>query len=162
MRRFQWPSVVLTVAVLTVAVLLTPQVPARADPPGGEWRDVDRPEGQGFCFGSQLVFGRFVIQGGRCYSFYLVRTGANAFLGFGPPGATLMPPGQFLRMGSAEQLRSLFYYLVPLAGVAAAVPVNGAQLINVQVTIPQPNRLVILLPRGALGGAQPVEVGFSR
>jgi len=157
MGRFRWPIV-----LLTTLALLVPLAPARAEPPGGEWRETDRPEGNGYCFSGQLVFGGIVIQGGRCYNFYLVRTGSGGFLGFGPPGATLMPPGQFLRMGGAEQLRSLFYYLVPLAGVPEAVPVNGAQLINVQVTIPQPNRLVILLPRGALGGAKPVEVGFSR
>jgi len=159
MRLVRWPIACLTVAVM----LLAPLTSARADPAGPEILDIaDRPEGNGFCFSNRLVFGGIVIQGGRCYNFYLVRSGSNGYLGFGPPGPVLVAPGQFLRMGSAEQLRSLFYYLVPLPVVPAALPVNGAQLINLQVGIPQPNRLVIVLPRGPVGGARPVEVGFSR
>jgi len=158
MRQFRWPIVLL----ITLG-LLVPMAPARAEPPAGDVRDiVDRPEGNGYCFSGQLAFGGIVIQGGRCYNFYLVRTASGGFLGFGPPGPLLVPAGQFIRMSGAEQLRSLFNYLVPLPFVPAAIPVNGAQYINIQVAIPQPNRLVIVLPRGAVGGARPVEVGFSR
>jgi hypothetical protein len=148
--------------VLCTAALLASLAPARAEPPGVDWRTSDRPEGHGYCFGGQLVFGGLVIQGGRCYNFYLVRTGGAGFLGFGPPGPLLVPPGQVLRMGSPEQLRGLFIYLVPLPFVPAIGSPHAAQFINVQVAIPQPNRVVILVPRGAAGGARPVELGFSR
>jgi hypothetical protein len=56
----------------------------------------------------------------------------------------------------------LFTYLVPLPFVPMGIPINGAEFTNVQVAIPQPNRVVIIVPRGAAGGARPVEVGFSR
>jgi len=158
MRLLRWPLV-----VLTTLVLLAPLAPVRAEPPAGDIRDINGawPEGQGFCFQRQMVFGPIVIQGGRCYNFYVIRTDGRGFLGFGPSGPTLVPPGQIIRLDTAERLRSLFYYLIPLPVIPVTIPVNAAQLVNVQV-VGQAGRLVILVPRGAVGAARPVEVGFAQ
>lgn len=45
--------------------------------------------------------------------------------------------------------------------IPVTIPVNAAQLVNVQV-VGQAGRLVILVPSGAVGAARPVEVGFAQ
>ena len=144
-------------AVLTVLLLMSLQAPALAKGPDKK----DKPgvkvtrQGDAYCFGGAITFGGVVIAGGRCYTFYLVRTAGGSFLGFGPPGPPMIPPGQVVRMSTpaGKKFKGRLFYLVALPAPVTVIAVDTIVFVAVVVT-PQPGGVVISVPKAATGAAQ--------
>jgi len=149
----------LTRAVLILMLVLALPMPSLAAP-GPKMkpfkvRVYDR--GEEFCPSAALVYGGVIIQGGRCYTLFVLREASGTFLAFGPPGPPMVPPGQIVRLSTpaGAKWRSRVYYLVPIQTNVVLVPVNTVTLVSVraedfgprfQVTlvgVPSPNVVVI-------------------
>ncbi len=158
MRGF-WGRI--TVAAVCL-LLVMPLVAVRAqvgDDKGIEHSDRVRPYGWGYCFQRSLFFGGIIITGGRCYNFYLVHTAGGVFLGFGPQGQLLVPPGEVVRLGTpaGHKLKGKLFYLIPMAGYVAPIPVESIQFLQVQAGL-RGNRIVVLVPKR---NGRPHEVSFQ-
>ena len=157
MRRSRWLA-----SVLTCLVLLAPLATVRAEPPAGDIREYppETPEVRGTCFERGLVLGPVIISGSRCYNFYLLRTDAGGFLGFGPPGPPIIAPGQVVRLNTPAgvQARERLLYLIPLPVVLTAIPVNSMRSIAVQVG--SAGGRVVISVQGA--SERPFELAFSQ
>jgi hypothetical protein len=117
--------------------------------------------GEAFCPAAALVYGSVVIQGGRCYTLFVLRERAGTFLAFGPPGPPMIPPGQIVRLSTpaGAKARGRFFYLVPIYASAVLVPVNTVTLVSVRaedfgpqwhvtlIGVPSPNVVVIFNAR---------------
>jgi hypothetical protein len=160
-RSHRWRASLL-VGLIVGVLVLTPLAAGRAEPPGGDVRNPEdfRPQGSGFCFERTLVLGGLVITGGRCFTFYLVRTDAGSFLGFGPPGPPIVTPGQIIRLGTpaGAQIRSRMLHLVHLPAAVTTLPVNAVQFVAVRVGVGGERRLIFTIPNGE----RSLEVGFAQ
>lgn len=151
--------------VMVGVLLLVSVSTARAEAVGGETHnpaaeDVTQ-NGTAYCFARTLVIAGIVISAGnRCYNFYVVRTLAGTFLGFGPPGAPIVAPGQILRLNTPAggQFRSRLYYMVPLQVPATTLPVNAAQFVALRIAGAPGRGLVFTVPVPGHG----VEVGVAQ
>lgn len=116
-------------------------------------------QGEAFCFDRALVFGSVVIPGGRCYTFYLVRTSGGSHLGFGPPGPPMIPPGQLVRLRTpaGAKLKGRLFYLIPLPVAVTIIPVDAIRFVQARV-VPEPGRVVIRIPGIATSGGQEKEI----
>ncbi len=116
-----------------------------------------------YCFSQNLVFGNIIIPGQRCYSFYVVRDRTGYFLGFGPQGPPMIPPGQFVRMGTpaGAKVKGRLFYLVPLPVRSSyGQALDSVQAVRVRVG-DSPRGLVIMLPGTLFGlGDRAVELPF--
>jgi hypothetical protein len=108
----------------------------------------------GWCLDGAVRLGGVLVAGGRCYTFYVIRTAAGAFLGFGPPGPPMIPPGQLVRLGTpaGAKGRGRLFYLVPIPVTAVVVPVDTVLVVQV-VMRAGPDRLVVTVPHAANSGA---------
>jgi hypothetical protein len=104
-------------------------------------------KGEAYCFDAPIVHGNVVVATGRCYTFYVMRTSNQSFLGFGPPGPPMIPPGQLVRMNTpaGAKTKGRLFYVVPLSRPVTSVPVGTIQYVPV-VVVPQPNQIVIRVP----------------
>ncbi len=159
--RSRWMSSLLTGLIVGLLVL-APLAAGRAEPPAGDVRDAEgvRPEGRGFCFERSLVIGNLVITGGRCFTFYLVRTDAGSFLGFGPSGAPIVPPGRIIRLTTpaGAQIKSRLLHLVALPAAVTTLPVNAIQFVAVRIGGTPDRRLIVTIP----AGERSIDVGFAQ
>jgi hypothetical protein len=150
------------VALLLAVALALPAAggPGTAKGPGKDVKIMKITKaGDAYCFAGALVFGSVVIAGGRCYTFYLFRTPGGLFLGFGPPGPPMIPPGQLVRMGTpaGQKLKGRLFYTVPVSTSVTIIAVDTIQFVSVVVT-PQPGKVVITVPKGAAGSTQTVAI----
>src|SRR5688572_15418817 len=53
--------------------------------------------GDFYCPSATLVIGNVIVQGGRCYTLFVMRDSFGTFLAFGRPG---IPPGQLVRLNT--------------------------------------------------------------
>jgi len=144
------------VAAVLITSLLVPSVALAA--PGGKGPDkpakvaVVKQDGHAFCFERAIALGGVVVAGGRCYTFYLLRTHQGAFLAFGPPGSPMIPPGQIVRMSTpaGAKHKGRLFYLVPVSVPVTVIRVDEIRYVPVVVT-PQPGRVVITVPTGVGG-----------
>jgi hypothetical protein len=131
--------------------------------PGGARIMVVKRQGHAHCFEGALVLGSVVIAGGRCYTFYLLRTGGGLFLAFGPPGPPMIPPGQIVRMSTpaGKKMKGRLFYLVPVSTPVTIIQVDTIVFAPVVVT-PQPGQVMITVPKASVGSAQdrPLEFAF--
>lgn len=157
MRRYRWFA-----SVLTCLTLLAPAATVRAEPPAGDIRDIPEPapEVRSTCFEQGLALGPIIIPGSRCYNFYLLRTDAGGFLGFGPPGPPMIAPGQSVLLNSpaGAQVRNRLMYLIPLPVALTAIPMNSMRSIAVQIS-GGAGRVVVSI-QGA--SERPIELAFSQ
>lgn len=115
--------------------------------------------GDAFCFDRAMSLGNVVVAGGRCYTFYLMRTSGGSFLAFGPPGPPMIPPGQLVRLGTpaGAKLKGRLFYTVPLPRPVIAVPVGAIRFVNVRI-VPEQGRIVIYIPGITVGGSPEREI----
>jgi hypothetical protein len=104
-----------------------------------------RPSGTGYCLNAPIRFGNFVIAGGQCYNFYLVRNTAGSFLGVGPGGQPFVTQGDRLQYG--DTVRGRFRYMLPLGIGLTNIPQNSVALTAVQFLL-QNNQIVLSVPVG--------------
>jgi hypothetical protein len=156
-------STVLTIALLALLVAAPVSI-GWAEAPGAETHppaaDAE-PNGNGYCFANTLVIGSIVINAGnRCYTFYAVRTVAGTFLGFGPPGTPIVPPGQIVRLNTPAggHFRSRLFYMVPLRVQATTLPVDAAQFVALRVARGNGRGLLFTVPVPG----RPVEVAVAQ
>ena len=155
-------------AALAVPLILAPLAPAAAGPPAKPGKPdvkvvkVTR-QGEAYCFERAIVFGNIVIAGGRCYTFYLVRTAAGGFLGFGPPGPPMIPPGQIVRMNTpaGAKMKGRLFYLVPFSVPVTHIPVDTIRFVVVNVD-PKPERVVITVPPSSGSEPRLPELSFGQ
>lgn len=142
--------------------LLLPPVIATAEPVVDQeiksgYRDEEH------CFSRSLVFGNIVIPGQRCYSFYVFRDNRGHFLGFGPQGPRMIPPGQLVRMNTpaGAKVKGRLFYLVPLpVRSSTSMALDSIQSVRVRVS-ETPGGLIITLPGGLFGvGDRSIELPF--
>jgi hypothetical protein len=154
---------------LAVVLALALGATGRAGPPGRpphvEKKAVNvrvKRDGDAWCLDRAVRLGGVVIAGGRCYTFYVLRTPAGAFLGFGPPGPPLIPPGQLVRLATpaGAKVRGRLFYLVPVPLHVVAIPVETVRVVQV-VMRPEADRLVVTIPRAANGGAVQSDVNLE-
>jgi hypothetical protein len=109
-------------------------------------------QGNAYCFDRPIAYGDVVIAGGRCYTFYVLRTATGAFLGFGPSGPPMVPPGQLVRLDTpaGAKARGRLFYLVPIPLRTITLPIDVIRLVTVQVVVRE-GRLVIIVPRQGSG-----------
>jgi hypothetical protein len=106
-------------------------------------------DGDGLCFGAALTFGRIVIAGG-CYTFYVVHGMDGTFLGFGPPGPPLIPPGQLVRLNTpaGAKHKGRLLYNLPVPAEYVALPLGSIQHVGVSFTVQTATSTVIVsVPR---------------
>ena len=133
-------------------LVLVPFAAGRAESPGAETHNPAAeyaPVANGYCFANTLVVAGITIGGNRCYNFYLLRTTAGNFLGFGPPGAPIVTPGQILRLNTptGAQIRSRMLYMVPLPGsVTTTLPVNAVQFVALRIGAGAARGLIFTVP----------------
>ena len=149
----------LRVVTLAVLLILIVTVPSSAAPgPKAKPLKVKVVARNGaFCPAAALVYGNVVIQAGRCYALFVLRTAAGTFLAFGPPGSPGIPPGQVVRLGTpaGAKVRGRIFYLIPIRTTAVLVPVDtitpvavrvedfGPRLTITLISVPVPNLIVI-------------------
>jgi len=145
--------------VIAAALIILLALPTMAfSGPGGKGPDkpakvtVVKQDGHAFCFERAIALGGVVVAGGRCYTFYLLRTHQGAFLAFGPPGSPMIPPGQIVRMSTpaGAKHKGRLFYLVPVNVPVSVIRVDEIRYVPVVVT-PQPGRVVITVPTGVGG-----------
>lgn len=155
----RWLAGTLAAALLLVpAAFASAEPQVRPEPPdpasnpkaGGVVR-----RGEAYCFDRSMSLGNVVIAGGRCYTFYLMRTSAGSFLGFGPPGPPMIPPGQIVRLGTpaGAKVHGRLFYMVPLPRPATLIPVDHIRPVDVRIAW-QSGRLVIYIPATTTEGTQ--------
>lgn len=162
----RWLAGALVAVWLLVPVALAAAEPqARPEPPGTVGRpgvDAVRRQGDAYCFDRPMSLGNVVVAGGRCYTFYLVRTSGGSFLGFGPPGPPMIPPGQIVRMGTpaGAKLKGRMFYTVPLPRPLTGIPVGSIRFINVRIAW-ESGRIVIYIPGITAGGSTERDLEMS-
>ena len=141
----------LTVLLLAVTLAALPGVQAWGHPS----KLIVLQPGQAFCPSHALMVGTVIIQEGRCFMPFLLRTVQGAFLGFGPAGSVFIPPGHVIRLDTplGAQIRTHIFLLLPIRSAVTLIPVNTIQLVVVRIEDLGP-RLLIVLP----GGPAPVLV----
>jgi hypothetical protein len=152
MRRHRW------IAGLAACLLLAPPVLAGPEPDVRDKGENKRRavtvtrQGGAYCFDRPIVYGSVVIAGGRCYTFYVLRTSTGAFLGFGPPGPPMVPPGQLVRLNTpaGAKTKGRLFYLVPIPLQVITIPIDVIRLVTVQVSV-QGGRVVFVIPRQGSG-----------
>ncbi len=155
-----------------LAVLLAVPMVASADSGGKSAKDKDKKhlkmvvvkqQGDAHCFDQAIAFGNTIIAGGRCYTFYVLRTTAGAFLAFGPPGPAMIPPGQIVRLSTpaGAKHKGRLFYLVPISIPVTVIRVDEIRYVPVVVT-PQPGRVVVTVPRGPAGAGPPAQGSADR
>lgn len=94
-----------------------------------------------------MSLGNVTIAGGRCYTFYLLRNSGGSFLGFGPPGPPMIPPGQIVRLGTpaGAKMNGRMLYMVPLPRPATGIPLGSIRLADVRI-VWESGRFVIYIP----------------
>src|SRR3970282_2575250 len=94
----------LRVVTLAVLLILIVTVPSSAAPgPKAKPLKVKVVAQNGaFCPAAALVYGNVVIQAGRCYALFVLRTAAGTFLAFGPPASPGIHPRQVVRLGTPD------------------------------------------------------------
>jgi len=111
-------------------------------------------QGDAYCPSATLVVGNIIIQGGRCYTLFVMRDSFGTFLAFGRPG---IPPGQLVRLNTpaGAKVKGRIFYLVPIRTTTVIVPINTITLVAVRaddfgprvaivlVGVPAPNVTVI-------------------
>ncbi len=134
------------IAVLVSLILLVPLQTAGAEPACGDLCRHD-PQGASYCFNRVLVFGPVTVNTG-CYTFYVLGTPGGTFLGFGPPGALLIPPGQIVRLNTpaGAKVKGRLFYLVPMTLANVRIPVDTIQATTVKVSV-SGNRVVFVMPQ---------------
>ncbi|MDQ7840344.1 MAG: hypothetical protein RDU83_04860 [bacterium] len=140
----------LAVWLLASVAIATAEPQARPEPPVGIGRpkaDAVRRQGDAYCFDRPMSLGNVVIAGGRCYTFYLLRNSGGSFLGFGPPGPPMIPPGQIVRLGTpaGAKLNGRLFHMVPLPRPATGIPFGSISLANVRI-VWESGRFVIYIP----------------
>jgi len=155
--------------VLALLLLMPLQAPALAKGPGKD----DKPgvkvvkikrDGDAHCFERAIAVGAAVVAGGRCYTFYLLRTTGGVFLGFGPPGPPMIPPGQIVRMGTpaGAKMKGRLFYLVAVPMPVTVIQLDTIRFVPVVVT-PQPGKVIITIPGTASGGqTRDTDLAFSQ
>ncbi len=158
-------------ACMLVSLLLLPPVAVDAAPYGKPEKPEPKAvkevvkvkrEGEAFCFERAIVRGNIVIAGGRCYMFYVVTTAKGSFLGFGPPGPPMIPPGQLVRLGTpaGAKLKGRLFYLVPMSVTLTLISTETIRFVSVQV-IPQVGQVVIKVPPATSGSPEKeIELAF--
>jgi hypothetical protein len=157
MTRFVLAAALVALLILPPAALggpggKSPAAAARPTPRPGAVMAVRR-EGDAYCFERAIAVGSVIVAGGRCYTFYLLRTGEGAFLAFGPPGPPMIPPGQIVRLSTpaGAKHRGRLFYLVPVSVPLTVIRVDEIRSVPVVVT-PQPGGVTIRIPAGGAGG----------
>ena len=100
--------------------------------------------GDSYCPSAALVVGNVIVQGGRCYTLFVLRDFRGTFLAFGQPG---IPPGQLVRLNTpaGAKMRGRLFYLVPIYTTAVLVPVNTMTLVAVRAEDYGPRVSVVLV-----------------
>jgi hypothetical protein len=106
-------------------------------------------QGDAYCFQRAVTIHGVVLAGGRCYTFYALNTPTGAFLGVGPAGPPMIPPGQLVRLNTpaGAKHKGRLFYLIPLRAQVIGVPVNVIQFVTVQFSLAG-GRLIFALPWG--------------
>ena len=135
------------IAVLVSLVLLVPLQTVGAEPACGDLCRHD-PQGASYCFNRVVVFGPLSVNTG-CYTFYMVGPPGGTFLGFGPNGASLIPPGQVVRLNTpaGAKVKGRLFYLVPITAAGVRIPVDTIQATAVKVNV-SGTRVLFVLPQG--------------
>lgn len=137
-------------AVLAVPAFAGPGRPA-SGPGSGPAASLVLPARQGdaYCFQRAVTIHGVVLAGGRCYTFYALNTPTGAFLGVGPAGPPMIPPGQLVRLNTpaGAKHKGRLFYLIPLRAQVVGVPVNVMQFVTVQFSVAG-GRLIFALPWG--------------
>jgi len=168
MNVHRWlAGALVAVWLLASAAIATAEPQARPEPPvavGKPKADEVRRQGDAYCFDRAMSLGNVVVAGGRCYTFYLMRTSGGSFLGFGPPGPPMIPPGQLVRMGTpaGAKLRGRMFYTVPLPRPLTGIPVGAIRFTNVRI-VWESGRIVIYVPGITTEGDQrEIEMPFMQ
>jgi hypothetical protein len=106
-------------------------------------------DGDGLCFGTALRFGTIAIAGG-CYTFYVVHSMDGTFLGFGPGGASMIPPGQLVRLNTpaGAKHKGRLAYNLPVPAEYVALPLGSMQHVRVNFSVQNATSTVLLrVPR---------------
>jgi hypothetical protein len=121
-------------------------------------------DGDGLCFDTAIRFGSIVIAGGRCYTFYVVHGADGTFLGFGPPGPPMMPPGQLVRLNTpaGAKHKGRLFYLVPVPAEYVALPLGSIQHVKVNYTVQATTSTVVVSvpPTSGVTRERELEVPF--
>ncbi len=134
---------VLLAAMLLVpawAALAEPQVGPPPKPKPGPTARMPGPgtivrQGDAYCFDRPATLGNIAVAGGRCYTFYLLRNSAGSFLGFGPPGPPMIPPGQIVRLNTpaGAKMNGRLFYTVPLPRPITTIPIGSMRFADVRI-----------------------------
>jgi hypothetical protein len=146
--KHQWWVVVAVVGILALIPPWTGAqgaVPGSAPVPGPLPPGVQR-SGTGYCLQGPVAFGNLKVAGGRCYNFYLVRTGQGSFLGVGQGGVPLVPQGGLLQFDPT--VRRLLQYLIPLGVAITGLPLDTLRLTAVQFGLLD-GRIMLGVPIGS-------------
>lgn len=135
------------IGVVVLAALMLSVVPAVVTPQSVAGAPIIpvRASGTGYCLTAPVRIGSFVIPGGQCYNFYLVRTAAQSFLGVGPGGTPFV--GQNLKVQYGDRVRSSLQYMIPLGIGLTHIPQGSVALAAVQFLL-RDNQLVLSVPVG--------------
>ncbi|MDR7421396.1 MAG: hypothetical protein QN159_02875 [Armatimonadota bacterium] len=142
---------VVLAALLAAPALARPGRPASGPgvAPGATSLVLPSKQGDAYCFQRAVTIHGVVLAGGRCYTFYALNTASGAFLGVGPAGPPMIPPGQLVRLNTpaGAKHKGRLFYLIPLRAQVIGVPVNVMQFVTVQFSLAG-GRLIFALPWG--------------
>jgi hypothetical protein len=101
-------------------------------------------QGDFYCPSAALVVGNIIIQGGRCYTLFVMRDSVGTFLAFGQPG---IPPGQLVRLNTpaGAKVKGRIFYLVPIRTTAIILPINTITLVAVRADDFGPRVAIVLV-----------------
>jgi hypothetical protein len=143
--------VILTAVLVTLlaapAASATPRQPRTGA--AGQGLAVPTRQGDAYCFRQAVTLNGVRIAGNRCYTFYALNTRAGAFLGVGPAGPPMVPPGQLVRLNTpaGAKHRGRLFYQIPLRTRVVGVPVDVLQFVTVQFSLAG-GRLIFAVPWG--------------
>jgi hypothetical protein len=153
-----WGWAGLLAGLLAVPLGVTPLRAGPTGPPGhgpraGAEAVLVTKQGDAYCFARPLVVGDLRIAGGRCYTFYLLRTARGAFVALGPAGPPLVPPGQIVRLTTpaGAKVKGRLFYLIPVTVPVTVIPVDTITVVTVVVRS-EPGRVVVTVPPPAGAG----------
>ncbi len=168
MSAQRWLACAMVVALLLVpAAFALAEPQARPEAPEMKYKpkaDAVGRQGDAFCFDRAMSLGNVVVAGGRCYTFYLVRTLDGSFLAFGPPGPPMIPPGQIVRLGTpaGAKLKGRLFYTVPLPRPITTIAVGSMRFVNVRI-VWESGRIVIYIPGiTTVGDQREIEMPFMQ
>jgi hypothetical protein len=107
-------------------------------------------DGESLCIDPALRFGSIVIAGGRCYTFYVMHSLDGTFLGFGPPGPPMTPPGQLVKLNTPEgsKHKGRLFYTLPVPAEYVTLPFGSMQFVRVNFSVLNTtSTLVLRVPR---------------